>query len=156
MAEKGKSRARRPRHPTPACVREALERAGLMDAYRERPPYQRHDYIGWITRAKRSETRHLGPAQLLDERAAGARRGWCRRPIQISSHWVFVVRRHRLRCTVSLQRKDWVTSWLQIRVVEGWGGGAEAVVQVYRWAAGAQVCWSERGGWVYLWERGYW
>lgn len=47
----------RPRHPMPDYVKKALDREGLMEAYRGRPPYQRNDYIGWITRAKREETR---------------------------------------------------------------------------------------------------
>ncbi|HSG43712.1 MAG TPA: YdeI/OmpD-associated family protein [Anaerolineales bacterium] len=29
----------------------------MTDAYNARPPYQRNDYIGWITRAKREETK---------------------------------------------------------------------------------------------------
>ncbi|MGH2605108.1 MAG: YdeI/OmpD-associated family protein [Anaerolineales bacterium] len=47
---------RRPRHPMPADVRPLLRR-GLMRRYRSRPPYQQNDYIGWITRARRPETR---------------------------------------------------------------------------------------------------
>jgi len=51
----------------PGFVREALARRGLMAAYRERPPYQRNDYIGWIVRAKREETRMKRLNQMLDE-----------------------------------------------------------------------------------------
>ena len=40
----------------PDFFREALETRGLMEAYRNRPPYQQNDYIGWITRAKRQAT----------------------------------------------------------------------------------------------------
>jgi len=57
----------RPRHPMPEYVREALESAGLTEAYRERPPYQRNDYLGWITGAKRPETTHRRLAQMLAE-----------------------------------------------------------------------------------------
>ncbi len=48
---------RRPPHPMPACVRRTLEERGMLTAYGARPPYQQNDYIGWITRAKRKETR---------------------------------------------------------------------------------------------------
>ena len=42
-----------------------------MDTYRRRPPYQQNDYIGWITRAKRPETRDKRIHQMLDELRAG-------------------------------------------------------------------------------------
>jgi uncharacterized protein YdeI (YjbR/CyaY-like superfamily) len=51
----------------PEDVREGLHRAGLQDAYDLRPPYQRNDYIGWIERAKRKETRQRRIDQMLDE-----------------------------------------------------------------------------------------
>ena len=54
-------------YATPAFVREALVEAGLMQAYRERPPYQQNDYVGWITRAKREATTARRLAQMLDE-----------------------------------------------------------------------------------------
>ena len=57
----------------PEFVREALAGRGLMEAYQERPPYQRNDYLGWITRAKRKETREKRLAQMLDELAGGDR-----------------------------------------------------------------------------------
>ena len=34
----------------PPFVGKALDDFGLMDAYLSRPPYQRNDYVGWITR----------------------------------------------------------------------------------------------------------
>ncbi len=49
----------------------ALEGAGLFEAYEARPPYQRNDYIGWIERAKREETRDRRVQQMLDELAQG-------------------------------------------------------------------------------------
>ena len=55
----------------PDYVEAALVSSGLMNAYRERPPYQQNDYIGWIVRAKRPETRHKRIAQMLDELRAG-------------------------------------------------------------------------------------
>lgn len=64
---------RRPRHPMPEFVREALERRGLTTAYGARPPYQRNDYLGWITRAKRPETVAKRLEQMLEELASGDR-----------------------------------------------------------------------------------
>jgi uncharacterized protein YdeI (YjbR/CyaY-like superfamily) len=55
----------------PTDVRRALEDAGLMEAYDGRPPYQRNDYIGWITRAKRDDTRTRRIEQMLAELMAG-------------------------------------------------------------------------------------
>ncbi|MCA9939565.1 MAG: YdeI/OmpD-associated family protein [Anaerolineales bacterium] len=57
----------------PDFVREALLRADLMTAYEARPPYQRNDYLGWINRARREETRQKRLAQMLDELASGDR-----------------------------------------------------------------------------------
>jgi uncharacterized protein YdeI (YjbR/CyaY-like superfamily) len=57
----------------PREVAEALTEAGLWDAYRARPPYQRNDYIGWITGAKRDETRRKRLEQMLEELQAGGR-----------------------------------------------------------------------------------
>jgi uncharacterized protein YdeI (YjbR/CyaY-like superfamily) len=55
----------------PEFFREALEAHGLMEAYRARPPYQRNDYIGWITRAKRPETQEKRINQMLEELEKG-------------------------------------------------------------------------------------
>ena len=57
----------------PVLVRDALVRRDLMDAFRKRPPYQQNDYLGWIARAKRPETREKRLAQMLDELASGDR-----------------------------------------------------------------------------------
>ena len=51
----------------PAYIRQALADHGLTKAYDDRPPYQQNDYIGWITRAKREETRRKRLVQMLDE-----------------------------------------------------------------------------------------
>lgn len=55
----------------PDFFREALTRRGLMDAYLARPPYQRNDYIGWVNRAKRTETKQKRLNQMLDELEKG-------------------------------------------------------------------------------------
>jgi uncharacterized protein YdeI (YjbR/CyaY-like superfamily) len=71
MTPRDFSRLKRPRYEMPDYVREALLEQGLMEAYRDRPPYQQNDYIGWITRAKRQETRERRLAQMLEELAGG-------------------------------------------------------------------------------------
>ena len=58
-------------NPMPDEVRTALRERGLMQAFDARPPYQRNDYLGWIARAKREETRRRRLAQMLDELEAG-------------------------------------------------------------------------------------
>lgn len=63
--------ARRDRHPIPDFVMEALNKAKLFEAYEGRPPYQRNDYIGWISSAKRVETQQARLAQMLDELRRG-------------------------------------------------------------------------------------
>ena len=73
MNSQDQSRLRRPRNPMPDFVRAALLRQGLLDAFERRPPYQRNDYLGWISRAKRPETREKRLAQMLDELAGGDR-----------------------------------------------------------------------------------
>jgi uncharacterized protein YdeI (YjbR/CyaY-like superfamily) len=62
---------KRTRYLMPDDVRNALTARGLMDAYRSRPAYQQNDYIGWITRAKRVETRTKRLTQMLDELTRG-------------------------------------------------------------------------------------
>jgi uncharacterized protein YdeI (YjbR/CyaY-like superfamily) len=62
---------RRPRHPMPDFMKQALERRGLMAAYRLRPAYQQNDYIGWITRARLAATRQSRLDQMLDELGRG-------------------------------------------------------------------------------------
>jgi uncharacterized protein YdeI (YjbR/CyaY-like superfamily) len=56
----------------PDAVREALTSRDLMGAYDARPPYQRNDYISWITRAKRPETQQKRLDIMLRELAAGS------------------------------------------------------------------------------------
>ena len=55
----------------PAFVSAALKENDLLDAYRARPPYQQNDYIGWITRAKKDETKERRLQQMLDELKRG-------------------------------------------------------------------------------------
>ena len=62
---------KRPLHPMPEDVADRLSAAGLRAAYDARPPYQRNDYLSWIDRARRPETREKRIAQMLDELRAG-------------------------------------------------------------------------------------
>ena len=61
----------RPGYEMPDFIHDALQNRGLMDAYLARPPYQRNDYIGWITRARLSPTQKKRLKQMLDELKKG-------------------------------------------------------------------------------------
>ena len=65
------SNLKRPRHPMPDFVRDALNESGLMDDYQKRPAYQQNDYIGWIANAKQQETKTKRLRQMLQELEAG-------------------------------------------------------------------------------------
>ena len=67
------TRLKRDLQPMPPFVESALVERGLMDAYQERPPYQRNDYLSWINRAKLEPTKQKRMAQMLAELAAGDR-----------------------------------------------------------------------------------
>jgi hypothetical protein len=60
-------------HAMPAFVRTALGKRRLTAKYRARPAFQQNDYVGWIVRAKRDETKAKRLAQMLDELEAGDR-----------------------------------------------------------------------------------
>jgi len=62
---------KRPTHPMSDEVAQALQAEDLRDQYDARPWYQRNDYLGWIDRAKRSDTRIRRLRQMLDELRAG-------------------------------------------------------------------------------------
>ena len=53
--------------PMPAFVKVALVERNLTAAYEARPPFQRNDYLSWIVRARKDETRRKRLAQMLDE-----------------------------------------------------------------------------------------
>lgn len=61
----------RERYAMPDFIAAALDEANLRERYDARPPYQQNDYIGWITGAKREETRQKRLAQMLDELQSG-------------------------------------------------------------------------------------
>ncbi len=55
----------------PDDVAQDLDERGVADDYSARPYYQRNDYLAWIDRAKRVETRRKRIEQMLDELDAG-------------------------------------------------------------------------------------
>jgi hypothetical protein len=55
----------------PDFVAEALDADGLRAAWDARPRYQRNDYLGWINRAERMETKERRLAVMLAELRAG-------------------------------------------------------------------------------------
>ncbi|MDB5563216.1 MAG: hypothetical protein JWN11_2634 [Hyphomicrobiales bacterium] len=65
------SRMKREIYPVPDDIAAALSGRGVLEQYRARPAYQQNDYIGWITRAKRPETRQKRLAKMLDELEQG-------------------------------------------------------------------------------------
>lgn len=68
--DKLKGSARAPQQ-MPGFVRTALEERELLEKYEERPFYQRNDYLSWISRAAREETKQKRLVQMLDELERG-------------------------------------------------------------------------------------
>ncbi|MGD2117334.1 MAG: YdeI/OmpD-associated family protein [Chromatiales bacterium] len=62
---------KRPKHPMPGFVKQALQDRGLMADYKARPAYQQNDYIGWINSAKLQATKDKRLQQMLDELEQG-------------------------------------------------------------------------------------
>ena len=71
MTERAKGNLTRPIHVMPDFVADGLTKNGLIDSYQSRPAYQQNDYIGWIERAKRPETKLKRLNQMLDELRTG-------------------------------------------------------------------------------------
>ena len=63
--------ATRPPQAMPEDVRLALDERGVRADYDERPWYQRNDYLAWIARAQRADTRARRLSQMLDELEQG-------------------------------------------------------------------------------------
>ena len=55
----------------PDDVLAELTERGVLDDYNDRPFYQRNDYLSWIGRAKKPETREKRITQMLDELEKG-------------------------------------------------------------------------------------
>ena len=62
------------RRPIPDFIRKALQDNILMAVYLSRQTFQRNEYVAWIMRAKKSETREQRLSQMLDELARGGQR----------------------------------------------------------------------------------
>ncbi len=58
-------------NPMPEYIEHALKHNGVEEEYYERPAYQRNDYIGWIERAKKVETKQKRLQQMLQELKTG-------------------------------------------------------------------------------------
>jgi uncharacterized protein YdeI (YjbR/CyaY-like superfamily) len=71
MSPARKSTLKRPVYPMPAFIAEALREHKVLEAYEARPPYQRNDYVGWITRAKLEGTKQKRLHQMLAELKGG-------------------------------------------------------------------------------------
>lgn len=65
------SRLKRDVLPIPDDVEQALDSAGALDSYKLRPPYQQNDYMRWIEKAKRGETRLKRINQMIAELQSG-------------------------------------------------------------------------------------
>lgn len=61
----------RPTEPMPVDVLDRLRAAGVLNDYDARPFYQRNDYLAWIGRAKRAETRTKRIDQMIEELRQG-------------------------------------------------------------------------------------
>jgi uncharacterized protein YdeI (YjbR/CyaY-like superfamily) len=62
---------KRPLAEMPDLLRTELEAEGLMSAFKQRPPYQRNDYLHWIARASHPDTRQKRIDQMIDELTKG-------------------------------------------------------------------------------------
>lgn len=65
------NRKLRERYLMPDFIRDALVAHALTAAYDARPPYQRNDYIGWITKAKLAATQQKRIDQMMEELVKG-------------------------------------------------------------------------------------
>ena len=65
------SRLKRDLNPMPTFVEKALEINDLVEDFEKRPAYQQNDYIGWINRAKREETKQKRLNQMIEELKKG-------------------------------------------------------------------------------------
>ncbi len=55
----------------PEYIKQALEENNVISDYEARPAYQQNDYIGWIERAKKQETKDKRLQQMVDELKIG-------------------------------------------------------------------------------------
>ena len=55
----------------PDDIEMVLRTHHVFDEYKKRPAYQQNDYISWIKRAKREETREKRVTQMVEELKLG-------------------------------------------------------------------------------------
>jgi len=65
------SNLQRAQNSMPDFVAEALDLSGLRGEFENRPAYQQNDYLGWVSRAKREDTRQKRLDQMLQELRIG-------------------------------------------------------------------------------------
>ncbi|QYZ67981.1 MAG: hypothetical protein OI74_16965 [Gammaproteobacteria bacterium (ex Lamellibrachia satsuma)] len=65
------TKLKRDRYQMPEYIKQALKNNGVAPDYESRPAYQQNDYIGWIERAKRQETKEKRLQQMVDELKVG-------------------------------------------------------------------------------------
>ncbi len=65
------SNLKREKHLIPEYIKIALSDNNVVADYKARPAYQQNDYIGWIERAKRQETKEKRLRQMIDELKTG-------------------------------------------------------------------------------------
>jgi uncharacterized protein YdeI (YjbR/CyaY-like superfamily) len=73
MSKSGFDGLSRPIEEMPPFVEHALTERDLLAAYRRRPAYQQNDYLAWIRRAVKPETKQRRLEQMLAELASGDR-----------------------------------------------------------------------------------
>ena len=57
--------------PMPDDIKRALRTEDVLDDYLARPAYQQNDYLAWIARAKREDTKTKRLYQMIDELKRG-------------------------------------------------------------------------------------
>ena len=65
------SKLKREKHLIPEYIKKALDENDVIADYEARPAYQQNDYIGWIERAKRQETKEKRLQQMIGELKTG-------------------------------------------------------------------------------------
>jgi len=65
------TKLKRDKYPMPDYIKQVLDENDVVTDYESRPAYQQNDYIGWIERAKRPETKEKRLKQMVNELKAG-------------------------------------------------------------------------------------
>ena len=65
------SRLKRKLNALPEPLQMTMQEYGVLEDFYQRPAYQQNDYIAWIERAKKPQTREKRIRQMLDELEQG-------------------------------------------------------------------------------------